>query len=53
MTKKYKSVNVKPEAFDELTHLATLLSTEYAKVTLGNLVAQLVAEKKDSLTSKK
>lgn len=52
-TKLYKSVNIKRDAFDRLTHLAQLLSTPYARVTLGSLVSQLVHEKLNTLTLKK
>lgn len=43
--RRYKSINVKPAAFEQLEVLATLLSNEYAKVNLGTLVAQLIDEK--------
>lgn len=51
--KQYKSINLKPVAFEQLQQLAQLLSTEYAKVTLCSLVAQLIDEKHQSLTSQK
>ena len=50
---KYKTINLKPDAYNQLVTLAEHLSNEYATVNLGNLVNQLVTEKLNTLTPKK
>jgi len=49
--KKYKSVNLKPEAFEKLQTLVKLLSNDIATVNIGKLVAQLIDEKYNEFTA--
>lgn len=41
----YRTVNLKEDDFAQLNELATLLGTKYARLPLGKVVAQLIAEK--------
>ena len=50
---KYKTINLNQDACNQLVKLAEHLSNEYATVTLGNLVSQLVNEKLNTFTPKK
>ena len=48
----YRTINVKPETFELLQQLAELLSTEYAKVNLGELTATLIRRELQNHTTK-
>lgn len=50
---KYKTINLRHEAYNQLVILAKQLATDYASVNLGNLVSQLIHEKAQNLTLKK
>lgn len=47
--KQYKSLNITLPAFAQLKEMTQMLSTDYAKVCLTTLLAQLIAEKYASL----
>ncbi len=49
----HKTINVKPEVFDQLLELAELLSNNYSKVNLGELTGTLIKRELTALTTKK